>query len=310
MRKPGGVLAANGLLAHVGAVDAAQRLQHFHFGVTDAVRRQIRRRRHGNHAQNLQQVVLDHVAHLTCLVKVTPATFNPHLFRHGDFHVVDSAVVPVIYKQGVSKTQRQQVQHRLFTEIMVDTVDLALFKELAYLVVDFTRGCQGRTQRLLHHDARRFGVQFGFAQALADGAEGAWRHGEIVNGDTVFLIQHRAQASERADVIHVKVAEIETTAQGIPQTFINFFLHESFERLADDFGISVLVPVGAPNTQDTRIRMNLARFLQLIQGRQQFSACKIAFRAENDQVTCLGCLRYRHVILLSWITWYFCQVSL
>ena len=224
--------------------------------------------------------------------------------------MVDSAVVPVIHKQGVSKTQRQQVQYRLFTEIVVDTVNLALFEELAHLVVDFTRGCQRGTQRLLHYHARRFGVQFGFAETFADGAESAWRHGEIVNGDTVFLIQHGAQAVKRADVIDVQVAEIKTTAQSIPQTFINFFLHESFERLADDFGISVLIPVGAPYPQDTGIRMNLARFLQLIQGRQQFSACKIAFRAENDQVTCLGCLRYRHVILLSWITWYFCQVSL
>ncbi|MDK6351142.1 hypothetical protein QP121_14555, partial [Bifidobacterium scardovii] len=33
--------------------------------------------------------------------------------------------------------------------------------------------------------------------------------------------------------------------------------------------------------------------------RQQFTTRKVAFRAENDQVTGLGCLRYRHVILLK-----------
>jgi hypothetical protein len=49
----------------------------------------------------LQQVVLDHVAHLTGLVKVTPAPFDTHLFRHGDF-VIDSAVVPV-HKQELAK---------------------------------------------------------------------------------------------------------------------------------------------------------------------------------------------------------------
>ncbi len=72
------------------------------------------------------------------LSKITPAPFNTHLFRDGDFDVIDGAAVPVIDEQGVGETQRQQVEDRLFTEIVVDTVDLTLFKKLADLVVDFT----------------------------------------------------------------------------------------------------------------------------------------------------------------------------
>ncbi|AVJ86146.1 hypothetical protein CSC00_4183 [Klebsiella pneumoniae] len=45
--------------------------------------------------------------------------------------------------------------------------------------------------------------------------------------------------------------------------------------------------------------MDLARLFKLIQGRQQFTPRQVALRAENDQVACLGRLRYRHVILLS-----------
>ena len=82
-------------------------------------------------------MVLDHVAHLTCLVKVTPATFNTHLFRHRDFHVINRTVIPVVHKQRVGKAQRQQVQYRLFTQIVVDTVDLALFEIFANLIVNF-----------------------------------------------------------------------------------------------------------------------------------------------------------------------------
>ncbi len=73
-------------------------------------------------------MVLDHVAHLPGPVEVTPAPFNTHLFRDGDFDVIDGAAVPVIDKQGVGEAQRQQVEDRLFTEIVVDTVDLTLFK--------------------------------------------------------------------------------------------------------------------------------------------------------------------------------------
>ncbi len=87
-------------------------------------------------------MVLDHVTHLTGLVKVTPAAFDTHLFGHGDFHVVDGTVVPVVHKQGVGKTQRQQVQYRLFAQIVVDAVDLALFEVFAHLVVDFAGGRQ------------------------------------------------------------------------------------------------------------------------------------------------------------------------
>ena len=101
---------------------------------------------------------MDHVAHLPGLIEVAPATLNAHLFRHGDLDVIDGAAVPVIDEQRVSKAQRQQVQHRLFTQIVVDTVDLALFKELTHPIVDLAGGFQGGTQRFLHHHAGRLGV--------------------------------------------------------------------------------------------------------------------------------------------------------
>ncbi|MPM82378.1 hypothetical protein SDC9_129439 [bioreactor metagenome] len=84
-------------------------------------------------------MVLDHVAHLPGLVEITPTPFNAHLFCHGDFHMIDRAVIPVIHKQGVGKTQRQQVQNGLFSQIVVDAVNLALFKIFANLIVDLAR---------------------------------------------------------------------------------------------------------------------------------------------------------------------------
>ncbi|STO69821.1 Uncharacterised protein [Escherichia coli] len=49
--------------------------------------------------------------------------------------MINGAIVPVIHKQGVSKTQRQQVQHRFFTKIVVDTVNLALLEVFANLIM-------------------------------------------------------------------------------------------------------------------------------------------------------------------------------
>ena len=213
--------------------------------------------------------------------------------------MVDSAAVPVIDEQRVGKAQRQQVEDRLFTEVVVDTVDLALFKKLADMVVDFTRGFQRGTQRFFHHHARRLGIELRFAQTFADRAKGARRHGEIVDGDTVLLIQHLTQTREAAGVIDVKITELQASAQGIPQTLINFFLHEGFQRFAHDFGVSRFIPIGTADANDAGVGVDLARFFKLIQGRQQFTSRQVALRAENDQVACLGRLRYRHVILLS-----------
>ena len=244
-------------------------------------------------------MVLDHVAHLPGLIEVTPATFDTHFFRYGDFNVVDRAAVPVIDKQGVRKAQRQQVEHRLFAEVMVDTVNLALFEEFADLIVDLAGGIQRGTQRFLHHHARRFGVQFRLAEAFANGAKSARRHGKVVDGDAVFLIQHFAQTGKRFGIVHIEVTKIQTSAQGFPQTFINLFLHEGFKRFTDDFGVSIFIPVSTSDPDNPGLRVDLASFFELIQGRQQFTTRQVTLRAENDQIACLGRLRYRHVILLS-----------
>ena len=244
-------------------------------------------------------MVLDHVAHLSGLVEVPPAPFNAYLFRDGDFHMIDGTAVPVIDEQRVGKAQRQQVEDCLFSEVVVDTVDLALFKKLADLIVDFPRGFQRGAQRFFHNHARRLGIELRFAQTFTDGAKGTRRHGEIVDGDAIFLVQHVTQAGEAAGVIDVKITELQAAAQGIPQTFINFFLHEGFQRFAHHFGVSRFIPVGTADANDPGVGVDLARLFKLIQGRQQFTPRQVALRAENDQVACLGRLRYRHVILLS-----------
>ena len=87
-------------------------------------------------------MVLDHVAHLTGLVKIAPAPFNAHFFRHGNFYVIDSAVIPVVHKQGVGKTQCQQVQYRFLCRDSGRCGKPGTFEILAYLIIDFARCCQ------------------------------------------------------------------------------------------------------------------------------------------------------------------------
>ncbi len=152
-------------------------------------------------------MVLDHVAHLPGPVEVTPAPFNTHLFRDGDFDVIDGAAVPVIDEQGVGEAQRQQVEDRLFTEIVVDTVDLTLFKNSPTRSL-ISREVSSEVPSGFHDHARRLGIKLRFAQPFTDRAKGARRHSEIVDGDTVLLIQHLTRAGEAAGVIDVKITEL------------------------------------------------------------------------------------------------------
>lgn len=100
------ILFAYGFFAYVGAVDAAQRFQYFYFFIADVVCVQVRRRRYRNYVKNLQQVVLDYVAYLIGFIKIVLAFFDFYFFCYGNFNMINGAIVLVIYKQGVSKTQR------------------------------------------------------------------------------------------------------------------------------------------------------------------------------------------------------------
>ncbi len=85
-------------------------------------------------------MVLDHVTQLAGLVEVTPATFNTDFFSHGDFNVGDMALLPLGTEQGVGKAQCDQVLNRLFSQVMVDAINLAFLEEFTDLIVDLAGG--------------------------------------------------------------------------------------------------------------------------------------------------------------------------
>ena len=85
-----------------------------------------RRRLHRDQAQQLQQVVLHHVAQRAGPVVEVAAAFDAHRLGHRDLHVVDRGRVPQRLEQHVGEAQRQQVLHRLLAEIVIDAEDLLL----------------------------------------------------------------------------------------------------------------------------------------------------------------------------------------
>ncbi len=137
-------------------------------------------------------------------------------------------------------------------------------------------------------------VRFASAQTLQMAPKVLLRHGEIVNGDPVFLIQHLTQTGKRVYVVHIQIAEIETSGSGYPTNFIIF----SFMKVSSASRttcVCVLVLVGALLHPGYGYPMKLARLSPVDTGKAA-TACKIIF-APKMTSHMPGCLRYRHVIL-------------
>ncbi len=164
------------------AGDRAQRPQHLDLLVAHRVRIEIGRRLHGHQAQQLQHMVLHHVAQGAVIVVIAPAALHPHRLADGDLHVLDGDLVPQRLEQGVGEAQGQEVLDRLLAQIVVDAEDLALAESAAEGVVDHLAGGQVAADRLFHdHPAARLD-QTGFAQMGADGVIEAGRGGQIEDG--------------------------------------------------------------------------------------------------------------------------------
>ena len=139
----------------------------------------VDRRLHGNGAQQLQRMVLHHVAQGAGGFVKAAAFFHTQLFGHGDLDVGDVLTPPQGLKQGVAKAQRKQVLHRGLAQVVVDAEDLLLFEDLAHRLVDGAVGGQIVAQRFFQHDAGLGGVQTIGGELLADGGEQAGRGGQI-----------------------------------------------------------------------------------------------------------------------------------
>jgi len=78
------------------------------------------RRFHRKIRQNLQQMILNHVAHRAGLIVKCPAPVNPEIFRHRDLHALNVISIPKRFKECVGKVEINDVVDRPLAQIMVN----------------------------------------------------------------------------------------------------------------------------------------------------------------------------------------------
>ncbi len=290
----GPVLPAHGLLGHVLRRDGLERLEDLDLLVADRVLGQAGGRLHRHHAQQLQQVVLHHVAQRAGVVVELAARFHAKLLGDGDLHVLHPLAAPQRLEQRVAEADRHQVLHRLLAQIVVDPVDLVFGEVLRHGRVDRIGRMQVMPERLLQNDADIGMIEPGARELLADGHKDMRPGGEIAHHHLGRALQHlgrqRVEVLGHAGVrLHIADARKEG-GPGFGRRMLKARTHALFQRADVVFGGKGMTAGG----KNTGVGMKQARAVCIEQRRQQLAPRQVPGAAEQHHVE----IGHAHPVLL------------
>ncbi|MNO35632.1 hypothetical protein D3C76_256860 [compost metagenome] len=290
----GDVLASHYLSRQALAADRRQCLEYLDLLVANAVGRQVAGRVHGNQAEQLQQVVLDHVTQLPGLVEIAPAPFDPDFLGHGDFHVGDGVLVPLGFKQAVGKAQGDQVLNGFLAQVMVDPVDPVFGKILRHRIIDPPRRRQVMADRLLQNRPGTFGQAY-FGQVFADRAVHRCRRGEI--GDQLFVAANALGQGDKVGQLEKVHMHITQPIKKAPQrySFQLVLRHEIAQVFFDSRQMLPDLPRLARQRQDARIGMQQVGTVELVQRREKLAQRQVTQGAKQGEGTGFDGYRWHDV---------------
>ena len=277
------ILAAHGIFEPDGA-DIAQYLG---FLVAHRVGIQRSGRFHGHQRKQLQQVVLEHVAHHAGLIVIATASAYIHILGHGDLDVGNVAPVPHRLEQRVGKTQEQDVLRGFFAEIVINAVHLMFPERLVHPVVQRDGGSEIMPEGFFDDDpppAFGFGRHVGGGQIVAGGAIELRRGGQIIEavGGLAFNL---AQPPIHLVVIfrHFQVAPHVADARRKlgPRLFIEGAAIAA-HALAQVFAEKIIAPVATRHANDPCAVPQAPFFTVVEQRGDQLALGQVAGGAKND----------------------------
>ena len=285
-----GVLAAHQVLRERGRGPGFERAQDLELLVADGVGVGIDGRFHGQRAQQLQGVVLDHVAQRAGAVVEAAALFHAELLGNGDLDVGDGFAPPQRFEQGVAEAQREQVLHGRLAQVVVDAEHLPFVEHRPHRGIDGAVGGEVVAQGLLQHDARGGCGQACRGQMAADGGEQRRAGGQVHHrGVGGLLAQPRGQAGVvlRPRQIHAHIVQARCEAREFvgPGALVAFDVGKTG---ADPLAVTGVVELVARDADDPALRRQAAVAESLEQGRQQLAPGEVAGAAEKNQVEAHG----------------------
>src|SRR2546427_794398 len=129
------------------------RAQHFRLLVSEPLGIEDGGRLHGDDSQQLQDVVLDHVAHDADLFVEPAAPAYAHVLDERNLDVIHIAPVPDRFEDRVGEPKYQHVLHGLLAEVVVDPVHRLLTNGPVNEDVQAARRCFVPAERFFNDDA-------------------------------------------------------------------------------------------------------------------------------------------------------------
>lgn len=160
-----GAVRGAGVLAHedVVDVDGLDGLEELHLLVADGLGAKVLGLVHEQEGEDLEQVVLHHVADDADGVEVAAAALCAEGLLEGDLDGVDVAVVPGGAETGVGEAHGDQVLDHLLAEVVVDAEELVLGPQRRQVPLQLAGAVQVVAKRLLDYES---GVALGARVAV------------------------------------------------------------------------------------------------------------------------------------------------
>ena len=285
----GGVLPGHDRAVHVAVPEGLERLEDLELLVADGLPVDVRRGLHGDQAEQLEQVVLHHVAQRAGAVVVAAAAADAERLRRGDLHVVDGVGVPERLEERVGEAGDQEVLDALLAEVVVDPEDLVLLEHGADRVVDLAGRGQVVAERLLEHQARGGRHQAVLGEPLADPAEQRRADRQVEHPDPVADRELLDEGRPARLVVDVEADVGQPVDEPLDGGAVVLGVqlggpHEAGELAADLVAVAGLVETGAGDRDDAGLRRQLAVAVAEVEGGEELADGQVAGAAEDDEV--------------------------
>src|SRR6185437_1923170 len=242
------------------------------------IAREAHRGLHREEGDDLEQVILDHVADRTGLLVEAAAPGDADLLGHGDLHARDVIAVPDRLEERVPEAEVEDVLYRLLAELVVDAKDRRLVEYLVQRVVERERRGEIAPEGLLDHDAGAL-RRARLAELRHDDREHARRDCEIVQGPC-SIPETLAQRAERRAlaVIPVDVAQERGELAGCGLIRLRYELREAVAYPRNEL---LARPAGARDTNHRDIEP--AVLDEVVERRIDLAVAEITGGAEEHE---------------------------
>src|SRR5258708_2640460 len=129
------ILTTNRAAQNLLGTEGLDSVQNLGLLVAYRVRPERDRRLHRSEADELHDVVGDHIAQCAGLIVVAAPCFDTYRFGDGNLHMINVAAVPDRLENSIRKPKCQNVLDGFLAEVMVDPINLFLAGEFEKLLI-------------------------------------------------------------------------------------------------------------------------------------------------------------------------------